>query len=59
MDINASVNEDQSDWQAEFEKSLSEDKDEKEERPSSSSSSSIGEIGFNDDLLCPHGWCRK
>lgn len=39
---------DRSEWQAEFEKTL-----EWENRPSSSSS--IGEIGFNEDLLCPHG----
>lgn len=38
---------DRSEWQAEFEKTL-----EWENRPSSSSS--IGEIGFNEDLLCPH-----
>ena len=39
---------DRSEWQAEFEKTL-----EWENRPSSSSS--MGEIGFNEDLLCPHG----
>lgn len=40
-----------SEWQAEFEKTLIED------RPSSASSA--GEIGFNEDLLCPHGKLSK
>ncbi len=38
---------DRSEWQAEFDKSLTDD------RPSSSASD--GDIGFNDDLLCTHG----
>lgn len=46
-----SVETDRSRWQAEFDKSLSDD------RPSSAASD--GDYGFNEDLLCSHGTMKE